>query len=425
MGLVLCAVALAFGFTLRLIWPADAHFLADQAYNYARGIGMGRTEPWDWLGMPSSGGFRNPGMSAWIFVLLCRVFGVAHPVDLARALALLNCTALLLAALWAAVQLRGANRIHWLAAVSLASVNPTAIWLHRTIWAQSTAPLFAVLFWIGLWNRKRWWGAFLWGCAGPILAQIHLAGFFFAGGVLLWVVLFRRVSNWWAFGVGTLLSAWPLFFWLRYMVSAEYVRPAWTIWQRWPGKAWLWWFLSDSGLGSKYLAGNLWMLPFADFLRQPLVAGVPTYGMLMAHAILAALLLRAVVISIRGFTGGGQFHAILQGDGETAFILRAALLGFGGLISLMPAPVFVHYFLVAFPAGFIWIARLLWPQAPPRRLRRHTAALIAAVILQSSVSVAGMLYVHRERGAPAGSFGLRIPAGPQAGAVSGPSGGER
>lgn len=409
--LAVCWVALAFGIALRLLWPSDSHFLADQAYNYQRGVGMGRTEPWDWLGMQSSGGFRNPGMSAWVFVLLCRAFSVTHPAGLARAVTLLNCAALLLAAAWAAAQLRGADRAHWLAGVSLAAANPTAIWLQRTIWAQSTAPLFAVLFWIGFWNRRRWWGALLWGCAGPVLAQIHLAGFFLAGGVLLWVILFQRASCWWCYGFGSLLSGWPLLFWLKYMAAAEYVRPVWAFWQRMPGKAWLWWFLTDSGLGSKYVAANLWMLPFGDFLREPRMAGVPTYGVLAAHALLAALMLGVVWAWVRRFAGdGGKLRALLLGDGNTAFLLRAALLGFGGLISLMPAPVFVHYFLVAFPVGFIWMARLLWPQAGEARRRLPPAVLIAAVILQFSISLAGAAYVHRERGAPAGSFGLRIPA---------------
>ena len=408
---LLYLAALAFGVALRLVYPSDVHYLPDQIYNYTHGMSMGSSEPWSWLGMNSSAGFRNPGMSTWVFVLLVKLFGVTRPVQLARAVATLNIAALVLVGVWAAVQMRGPERREWLAAGALAAVNPAGIWLQRTIWAPSTLPFFVVLFWIGLWNRRRWWGALLWGAIGACLGQVQLAGFFAASGVFLWVLLFRRRSaNWWAFGIGTALTAWPVLFWLTYVVHGEYTRTTWTFWQHFPGKVWLWWLLTDSGLSAKYLASNLWMTDFFDFLKEPRIAGAPTYGMLLIHALLAFLMARAILLSVLGVIRrrASSLLGFLGGDTETAFILRAALIGFGGLISLMPAPVFVHYFLTVFPIGFVWVARLL-SRSPFSSFGTPRLPLVAAVVLQLLISLTAAAYVHRVRGAPPDSFGLRMP----------------
>jgi hypothetical protein len=383
----------------------------DQVWNFEHGIGVGSTLPWGWLGMMSSGGVRNPGMSLWIFVLLVRTFGITTPEQLSRTIAVMSILAIVLIGFWALIQLRGSDQEVWLAAGAIAAVNPVAIFLDRVIWAQSTLPLLAVAFWIGIWNRERWWGALLWGGIGVCLSQIHMAGFFVCAAAFLWVLLFKRQGpRWWAYVIGTVVAGWPLVFWLKYLASGHFARPSWPIWAHFPGKVWIWWLASDGGLGDEYLAANFWRLRFGVFLREPRILGLQTYGVPIVYTALVLLLLSALVVSFRYLVRQRKEwrRQLLIGDTQTAFLIRTAVVGFAGLITLLPTPVFVHYFLVAFPMGFVWIASL-FVRAPSWTPARRCASLLAVVVLQLVIAITIATFLHREFSAPPGSFGLHVP----------------
>jgi hypothetical protein len=404
-------IALAWGAVLRLIYPRDAVWDPDQIWNFKHAVATGSTLPWGWLGMMSSGGVRDPGMSLWIFVLLVRALGIANPEQLSRTVAAMSILATVLIGFWALVQLRGSDQEVWLAAGAMAAVNPIAIFLDRVIWAQSTLPLLAVTFWIGVWNRERWWGALLWGCMGACLCQIHLAGFFVCAAALLWVVLFkRRGPRWWAYAMGTAIAGWPLVPWLKYLFTGCLTLHWCSIWAHFPGKVWLWWLLADSGLAAKYLTGNFCRLRFVVFLSEPRILGIPTYGVAVVHAALVILLFFALGVSFLHLLRQRKEwkRELLIGDTQTAFLIRTAVIGFAGLITLLPAPVFVHYFLVSFPMGFVWISSL-FVRAPSWTPARRRAALFAVVVLQLVVAIAIAIFLHREFAAPPGSFGLHVP----------------
>lgn len=404
-------LALACGAVLRLIYPRDAVWDPDQVWNFKRGIGTGSTLPWSWLGMMSSGGVPNAGMSVWIFVLLVRALGITNPAQLSRTVAVMSILAIVLIGFWALVQLRGSDQEVWLAAAAIAAVNPIAIFLDRVIWSQSTLPLLAVAFWIGIWNRGRWWGALLWGCMGACLSQIHLAGFFVSAAAFLWVLLFkRRGPRWWAYAIGTAIAGWPLVPWLKYLATTHFKPSSYSIWAHLPGKVWIWWLLSDSGLAVRYLSGNFWRQRFVVFLREPRILGIQTYGVLVVYAALTLLLASALGVSLSHFVRKRKEwkQELLIGDTQTAFLIRAMVIGFAGLITLLPAPVFVHYFLVPFPMGFVWIASL-FVRAPSWTPAQRRARLLAVIILQLLIAITIATFLHREFAAPPGSFGLHVP----------------
>jgi len=149
---------------------------------------------------------------------------------------------------------------------------------------------------------------------------------------------------------------------------------------------------------------------FGVFLREPRIFGIQTYGVALVYVVLALLLFVAL--------GASFWHLVRQrkewkqelliGDTQTAFLIRAAVIGFAGLITLLPAPVFVHYFLAAFPMGFVWIASL-FVRTPLGTPAQRRAALLAVVILQLVVAIAIAIFLHREFAAPPGSFGLHVP----------------
>ena len=71
-------------------------YKGDEAYSmyYARTVG--RSEPWPAVGMPSSAGTPNFGLSVWAFVGLARLLAAETPPELARAVALCSIAALVL-----------------------------------------------------------------------------------------------------------------------------------------------------------------------------------------------------------------------------------------------------------------------------------------------------------------------------------------
>ena len=80
--------ALICGGILRSIWIEDIEWKVDERWSYRMSQEVGRTRPWPWLGMPTSLGFPNPGLSAWIFVPIARVS--RSPTSMARVVVLVN-----------------------------------------------------------------------------------------------------------------------------------------------------------------------------------------------------------------------------------------------------------------------------------------------------------------------------------------------
>src|SRR5690242_9424512 len=92
-GRALFACALACGILLRLIWPADMEWKADEQRMFSWASAIGVTEPWPAVGMASGVALPNPGLSVWLFVPLARA--ASDPVALAQIVQVVNVIALL------------------------------------------------------------------------------------------------------------------------------------------------------------------------------------------------------------------------------------------------------------------------------------------------------------------------------------------
>src|SRR5580658_4871515 len=138
------ALALAAGVALRLIYPLDIEWKADEQWSFFHAKAMLATGVWPPQGMPSSVGPPNPGLSLWVFTGLMALFGVRSPPDLAHAVSALNIAALVLFAAFALTQPGKGRREPWLWALALWAVNPAAVMLERKIWPPSVLPIGAV-----------------------------------------------------------------------------------------------------------------------------------------------------------------------------------------------------------------------------------------------------------------------------------------
>jgi hypothetical protein len=400
--IVMVAVGLivVLGAALRLAWPLDIEYKADEEYTFLQTQAAGGPGSFPALGMPSSAGVRNPGLSVWVFILLAKLSAAHDPVRLAQAVQGLNVVALGLLVWFAYRVVPRREREPWLWAAALAAVCPLAVLFHRKIWPPSVLPVLSLLLLLGWWRRERRRGAFLWGVLGPLMGQIHMSGFFLAAGFAGWAAVFdRRRVAWSGWLAGSVVGTLPMAPWFHYLLTdaVHEAGPA-AKWSRLLElKFWTHWVTEPLGLGLKYTFGN----DFADFLRYPLVYGMPTYLVGSLHVVLfvigLAILARA---SYRLWQDRGRWRDLAVGrDSATAFTQNAALWGFGLLLTLPCLPFQRHYLIIAFPLLFVWLARTaLGPrrQSPAGlRLGRLLLGVLCGAELLLSVQFLHFVHVNQ------------------------------
>ena len=328
------AAAILLGGALRLVWVEDMEFKADEAWTFKRTQQIGETEAWPWLGMQSSTELPNPGMSLWVFVGLAKLVGAHEPTTLARAVQVLNIGALLVLVWFALRIVPRPEREPWLWAAALVALNPLAIEMHRKIWPPSILPILTMIMLSGWWYRDRRWGGFLWGLIGMCIGQIHMSGFFLLGGFALWTGLFdRQKCCWRTWFAGVALGALPAIPWLWSMLTAPGSHINHTRWYHAvESKFWLRWLTEPFGLGVSFALDR----DFVDFLTYPLIAGRPTYLMLVLHVLL--IVIGTIVLLRFGYQLWQDRREALQmwlgQSSTTAFMVSASLWGFGILLTL-------------------------------------------------------------------------------------------
>lgn len=389
---VLLAAALRFGF------PSDIEYKADEQYTFAALKSYRADGAVPLLGMESSAGIRNPGLSVWLFLALGWLSGAQNPVQLARVVAALNIIALLVLIWMARRVVPEPDRDAWSWAAALFAVNPLAVLFARKIWAQSTLPLFSVLLLLAWFYRDRKFGAFFGGVLSAVLGQIHLSGFFIAGGLWLWTALFERRrsrprhANWrWA-AAGAALAALPLVPWIQHVFSIGPRSPEWI--NLLFLSYWFNWIASALGLGLGYTLGT----HLKEFLQGPLFYGHATYMVLVFHVFIfaAATFLIASGSTLLEFTSRDR---ILGTPSETAFVQSAAWWGTGLLMTGCALPIYMHYLITAYPLPWLWLAR-------GAEGRRGRLALASIWCFQLLLSICFLYYIHVHHGAPGGDYGI-------------------
>ncbi|HUY88478.1 MAG TPA: hypothetical protein VMV10_07075 [Pirellulales bacterium] len=392
--LVPLAGVLLAGAALRLVAADDMEYKADEKWTFDQ------TQPssdrsFPWLGMPSSAGMDNPGMSVWVFMALGKLLGVDDPVSLARAVQWLNVAAILLQVAFAWRCVPWPDREFWLWSAAFLCVNPLAVLFHRKIWPPSVLPIFIVALLIAWWFRQRPWAAFAWGLVGAAIGQIHMSGFHFAAAAVLWTWWFGdKRTAWKSWTAGSVLGVLPMIPWLKYLIATHGSRPSANVkWEHlFEAKFWLRWFSEPFGWGADYALGD----DFRDFLSQPIVAGQATWlvGLLHVAAIASAVGLLVRIYRQRGTLFGAA--ARVQVRLPTVMAQDFALWGYGILLTLTLTPIHCHYMLIAYPMEFLWLARMALGAQPDRSRRAMIGrALLAGMCLvQLLISASFLGYIH-------------------------------
>jgi hypothetical protein len=407
-------LALLLGVGMRFVCPGDIEYKQDEIYSFTRTrnflAGAADRGSSAWLGMPTSKGFANPGMSLWVFYGLGAVFGAETPPALARGVQACNVAALLLLAAYAWRAFAGREREWWLWAVALAAVNPFAVIFERKIWPPSVLPLLMVLFLVSWRRRATPWGALLWGATGALAGQIHLAGFIYVAAFVLWTVSYDRTGvawKWWA--AGTIAAAIPMLPWLWYMATADH-RSEWSgavllaWWRPFTARFWIAWATEPFGLGLEYFLGG----DFHAFLRHPVVGGYRTFGVAVLQAI--SILLGLWMLggaALRMWNDRARWRGAWKaGQGVfTDALLQAGFWFFGIILTVSCLQFERHYLAVAYPLLMLWTARLgLSFDATGRAAVAGRVLLAALVATNALTSMALLAFIHVNGGALDGDY---------------------
>jgi hypothetical protein len=392
-GLALAAVFVA-GMLLRLIWLDDIEYKTDEQWTWRHVHAAGRTQSVPWVGMPTSAGPENPGMSLWVFLPL-RWLGEG-PADLARGVGWLSIAALAAMVVFACRSVPACEREIWFWAAALWAVNPLSVLYHRKIWPPCTFPFLATLFLICWWHRDRRVYAFCWGALGSLLAQINLSAGFFTAGFALWGWLGGRSRiAWKSWLAGSGLGSLPLIPWFIHISTASTQPHVTTLkWTRvLEGKFFLRWMTEPFGMGLDHALGD----DYLDFLRQPEIGGAGTWLVALLH--LAALAI-AAAIGWRWLMDWRKSRpdwraALFQSDSPTALLCNAGLWGYGVLLTLTCLPMHRHYMIVVYSIELLWVARAALKAGGDRhRLTTGRRLLGSLVVVQLLLSASFLHYVH-------------------------------
>ncbi len=421
------AFAMICGGALRLVWIEDMEWKNDEQWSYRMSQQVGRTRAWPAVGMPTSLGFPNPGLSVWMFVPIGRIAN--SPMSMARMIVLLNVMGLLGFALAVRAYLPSSEREPWLWGIALQSVSPFAIRMSRKIWPPSILTPILLLLWISHQHRRARWGAFAWGVVGAVIGQVHLSGWIVATGLAVGTVVAEclgrlprsRYWHWWLFGsVIGLSTALP---WACDLPRSTVFTPAR------PTGAMILGRLYGYVFGLTATASGV--LPFQvlglgedalEFEVGPIIDGIPLhvpellrlFVVLAVGARISVRLFGAVVAPglrwgwrmIARLSGrhrevdvsGSQEAPDAAGEGpSTGFYLWSTVAIPSVIFFMAVGEYFYHYYFVMCPFLFVLIAVFLLPW---RRV------LLGLVVAQALMSWDFLSFVHEHGGTDRGEYGF-------------------
>ena len=399
-GVVGLAVALAIGVALRLLYPQDIEWKEDEQWTFAHATAMASGGGWEAVGMGSSFGPPNPGLSLWVFGLLVKTFAINSPPALASTVQSMNALALIGFAVFIRFAIAPEGREFWRWSLALWALNPLAIVFERKIWPPSVLPLFFVAF-LACWHaRKHPLAAFGWGLLGALMSQVHLGVFLLVIAVLVWTCLDGRrpfsLAAWLAGSVIGALPAVPWFIAVSHGTDAhvQLRAPILTFFSRW--------LMQPFGLNIEYTLGWGEML---RFLHGPNIAGYPSYLMAIAHLLIVGVLVVTVLMALRrAMTEAPSWRGALIGTSEATNLITASLWGYGGpltLLTMLGAGSHRHYMIVILPVMALWCALFVFygqGLAGTARARRMLTMLCAA---QAFASIGLIDHIHRVQVIPA------------------------
>lgn len=392
--------ALAAGVVFRLFYPGVIEFHSDEQFSFEHVMAVLHGGPWPAFGMTMSIGGPNPGMSVWIFILLGYLSNPETPVDLARAVQILNIGALAAFVFFIIRAIPRPQREPWLWAAALWAVNPLAVIYERKIWPPCTLPIFMVGMLAGWWYRRTWLGSFAFALIAVLCGQIHPTATFLGAALFAWTMVGDWPTyRWRSFRftgliAGGLVGILPALNWFLTFSHAGGTKlnklrfPFLTFYGRW--------LTEPFGFGSDHTLGPV---VFPDFLRWPLWDGKPTWLTLVVYLILAAIALAILALAAwrLGHISRFSLRRIFLGEAPAGRLVRAAFFGFGTILTLLTITgggLYPHYLVVITPIMMLWLVLLVAYTDGGVLAARGRALLSAICIIDGAIVVLLFAYIH-------------------------------
>ncbi len=389
------------GLFLRLIWVNDMEWKSDEKWMYSNSQDVLKTGKLPAVGMQSGGGIVNPGLSVAVFSAMA--YFVHTPTGMATIVQWINVISILCFLLFIIFNVERGQRDVWLWGLALASVSPLAVIFSRKIWAQDVLPIFSFLILLFHANRNKGWGAFLWGFFGALIGQVHMSGFFYAAGLVLFTIIYdyrNKLSFKWGYWLlGSVIGAIGLIPWLAYMSShPQQNHIGWG--HRFEFKFFILWLLDSHGLNIEYSLQK----DFRDFVKQPYIGSHATYLMAVVQFALACTVLYTLkrlwgyIKNIMYWKKQKQLlDRLTLNLNSTNFYLLSILLGLGIFLNFSGTFFYVPYLIVAFPFTYIFLAKIF---------QLHKKIFMGIILAQLILTFSFLLYIHTHDGAKNGDYGV-------------------
>jgi hypothetical protein len=362
--------------TLRLLWPSDMEWKADEKNMYELAAKADKTSEWPSTGLSSGVGVKNAGFSVWPFIVIHKLN--SNPVFMAIAVMLANVLALIWMFKLALKSGRDSQALMW--GVALVGANVLNVIFSRKIWAQDLLPLLIAGLWAVQFMRSKTQGFAITGFLIAIAGQLHISGYFIGAGIMItaWLSGENNLKKSSVFILGFAIGMLPAYWWLYELISNtqtsnvhashifkfEYFLHA----------------ISDPlGFNVFYSLGHMDTIEFAKFKLY----STPTFVPLICSICIVALTL---VVLIK--TRWNQVLNTLLHWRQSPLLknLCAFVLIPGFLLTLSGSPIRSHYLIGAAPFLHASLASLL--------LKNYRKGVFLIWILQSIITACFLWYIH-------------------------------
>ena len=214
---------IAIGLFLRLVWVSDMEWKEDEKWMYNKAHEAADANQFPAVGMRSGGGIVNPGMSVGVYAIIAKF--TDDPLEMNWVVQIINVLSVLGFLLFAMLKVKEDEREIWLLGITLAAVSPLAVLFSRKIWAQDLLPILSFIIILSNSYRGKGWAAFVWGLTGALIGQIHMSGFFFAAGLLVFTALhdyYNKIKFRWTYWIaGSLIGGITIIPWIQFLIRVN------------------------------------------------------------------------------------------------------------------------------------------------------------------------------------------------------------
>mgnify|MGYP001037531694 CR=1 FL=1 len=377
------------GIILRLIWPMDMEWKYDEVWVFEHGLELYKTGAFPSLGMESGGNVKNPAFGIWFFNLIG--FFTQTPLGFLSWIQWINIFSLI--GFLFVLYKKSSDKINTLLAMALISVSPLPILFSRKIWAQNVLPLFTLIILITFLYRRKYLGAFLWGLVGGLIGQVHMSGFFFSLGIVIFVFLKEYmnkdyVTKWGSWLVGSALSLIPMISWFQYLLSKDPSNSEGSIISVaniFKFRFLTYNFMDVTGINLKYSLGK----HFYEFVKIP-------YNLILFSICVFVLVFLTVTVVLKAKNFILNFKNIIKNSDDITLYAIGVIVGYGVILTFTGIKIRPHYLIICYPFSFYFFVKIL---------ENKKEIILISIVTQLFLSLSFLHFIHSKQDLSLGDYG--------------------